>query len=343
VTDLVVAPPPTPRDTLQQLLFGYRVSQGLMVAAKLGLADLLAAGPHDCTALAQASGTHAPSLYRLLRLLASVGVFAEDDQQRFALTPTATFLRSDVDGTLRHMAMFMGEESHWRSWGDLLHSVRTGAPAFAHLYGMGHFAYLARHPEEAATFDAFMADQTANATTAIVSAYDFADASTVVDIGGGRGTLLAAILAAYPALRGILFDQPQVVEGAKALLAARGLTDRCALSGGDIFQAALPGGDTYVLQQILHDWDDEQARRILERCHAALPPGGRLLIVERLIAPGNAPSPAKSVDMQMLVMLGGRERTEKEYADLLASAGFRLARVLPTRSPFSILEARRAD
>jgi hypothetical protein len=172
VTDLVVAPPPIPRDTLQQLLLGYRVSQGLMVAAKLGLADLLAAGPIDCTALAQASGTHAPSLYRLLRLLASVGVFAEDDLHRVALTPAAELLRSDVDGTLRHMAMFMGEESHWRPWGDLLHSVRTGAPAFAHLYGMGHFAYLARHPEEATTFDAFMADQTAQLLHAVPARVD---------------------------------------------------------------------------------------------------------------------------------------------------------------------------
>ena len=342
MTDLVAAPP-TPRDTLQQLLFGYRVSQGLMVAARLGLADLLASGPQGCPALAQATGTHAPSLYRLLRLLASVGVFAEDDQHRFALTPAAAFLRSDVDGTLRHMAMHLGEESHWRSWGELLHSVRTGGPAFGHLYGMGHFAYLARHPEEAATFDAFMVDQTAHAATAIVSAYDFAGVSTVVDVGGGRGTLLAAILTAYPALRGILFDQPQVLEGARALLEASGVASRCELSGGDFFQAVPAGGDAYLLQQILHDWDDERAKQILERCHAALPSDGRLLIVERLIPPGNAPAPAKSVDMVMLVILGGRERTEGEYADLLAGAGFRLARVIPTRSPFSILEAQRAD
>ncbi len=342
MTDLV-APPPTPRDRLQQLLLGYRVSQGLMVAARLGLADLLAAGPQDCTALAQATGTHAPSLYRLLRLLASAGVFAEDGQHRFHLTPPAELLRSDVDGTLRHMAMFLGEESHWRPWGELLHSVRTGETAFGHLYGLGHFAYLARHPEEAATFDAFMVDQTAHAATAIVSAYDFAGVGTVVDVGGGRGTLLAAILTAYPALRGILFDQPQVLEGARALLEASGVASRCDRVGGDFFQAVPTGGDTYLLQQILHDWDDERAHRILECCHAALPPAGRLLIVERLIPPGNAPSPAKSVDMQMLVILGGRERSEVEYADLLAGAGLRLVRVLPTRSPFSILEAQRAD
>jgi SAM-dependent methyltransferase len=343
VSDPVAVPPTPPRDSLRRLITGYRVSQGIIVAARLGLADLLATGPKDCADLARATGTHAPSLYRLMRLLASMGVFAEDGQHRFALTPSAEFLRSEVSGTLRHMAMHLGEASNWRSWGELLHCVRTGETAFSHLHGMGQFAYLSRHPDEAATFDAFMVDQTALAADAIISAYDFADVRTVVDVGGGRGTLLAALLSAYPALRGVLFDQPRVLDGAKAVLEARGVASRCELNGGDFFQAVPPGGDTYLLQQILHDWNDERAGRILGRCRAALPPGGRLLIVERLIPPGNAPSPAKSVDMQMLVTLGGRERTKEEYGDLLAGAGFRLTDVRSTQSPFSILEGRHAE
>jgi hypothetical protein len=311
-----------PTVALYQKLSGAWVAQAISVVAKLGTADALAAGPRGVDELAAAAGAHAPSLYRVLRALASVGIFAEDDNGRFGLTPLAEPLRSDAPSSLRAFAIMLGEEWSWRPWAHLLHSVTTGHAAFADTYGTEIFEYLGQRPEAGALFDAAMTGRSSQDADAVVAAYDFSAFRTVVDVGGGRGTLLAAILRAHPDARGILFDQPHVIPGARQQLDAAGLGQRCELVAGDFFESVVPGGDAYVLKWIVHDWDDQRALRILGRCRQALPDAGRLLLVETVLPPGNTPSPGKLADLAMMVWTGGRERTEAEYRALLAAAGF---------------------
>jgi hypothetical protein len=324
---------------LRRLIVGYRLSLALHVAAKLGLADLLEDGPRSVEELARAAGAHPPSLYRVLRLLASEGVFAETDPRRFELTPLAAPLRRDAPDSLRARAIFDGEEWNWRAWGQLLHSATTGEPAFERAHGTGFFEYLAEHPAAANGFNALMAEQTAPWARAVVEAYDFSGVGTLVDVGGGYGALLAAVLAAHPPMRGVLYDRPHVVAGARPRLEAAGVADRCEIAGGDFFAAVPAGGDIYLLKHILHDWDDDRCAAILRNCRRAMPGGGRLLVVEALLPPGNEPSYGKYLDLAMLVLLTGRERSEEEYARLLEAAGFALSRVIPTRSEVSVLEA----
>ncbi len=328
-------PPPV---RLVQMMTGYWISQSIYVAAKLGIADHLMDGPRTSEELAAACQAHAPSLYRLLRGLASVGVFTEVDAGRFALTPTAEWLRTDHPDSMRALAIMYGEEQY-QAWGGLLASIQTGAPAFDRRFGASYFHYLAEHPEPAATFNAAMTGWSAQVARAVVEAYDFSACATVVDVGGGHGTLLAAILTANPHLRGILVDLPHVAASATAFLGAAGVADRCQIIAGDFFEALPSGGDAYILAQILHDWDDERSFTILQNCRSAMAPAGRILIVELVIPPGNEPSLGKLLDLHMLVLLTGRERTEVEYRDLLAAAGFRLTRIIPTSSGASIVEA----
>ena len=332
-------PDPETIQTLTQMIMGFRVSQMVHVAAKLGIADLLKSGPQTAGDLAQATSTHAPSLYRLLRGLASLGIFAEDEQARFALTPLAELLRTGVPGTQRSKAIFHPDQPIWQSWGELLRTVTTGEPAFRRIYGTDVWKYRALHPELNARFNAFMSDATTLFTPSIVAAYDFTGIGTLVDVGGGEGPLISAILAANPQLKGILCDAPHVVSAARPHLEAAGVIDRCELRPCDFFSSVPEGGDAYILKSILHDWDDDLSAAILTTCRRAMPEHGRLLLVENVITPGNSPHPAKLVDLQMLVELGGRERTEAEFRDLLAGAGFRLTRVLPTEVQFSIIEA----
>jgi hypothetical protein len=324
--------------TLLKMMTGYWVSKALNVAAELGLADLLQPGPRTSDDLATACGAHAPTLYRLLRALASVGVFTEVDERRFALTPLAELLRSDVSGSMRALARMYGAEQY-RAWGDLLDSVRTGRPAFDRVFGVSHFDYLAHSPEADAIFNDAMTGWTTQVAEAVVAAYDFAGVDTVVDVGGGYGLLLATILRAHPAVRGVLFDQPHVVKGAEPRLQAAGVAERCATDGGDFFASVSPDGDAYILAQIPHDWDDERCRIILGNCRRAIRPVGKLLVVEQVLPPANEPSFAKWLDLHMLVLLTGRERTETEYRDLHAAAGFALTRVIPTFSGASIVES----
>ncbi len=328
-------PPPV---RLVQMMTGYWISQSVYVTAKLGIADQLTDGPRTSEELAAACQAHAPSLYRLLRGLASVGTFTEVDVGRFALTPTAELLRTDHPDSMRALAIMYGEEQY-QAWGDALVSIQTGTPAFDRRFGASYFHYLAAHPEAAATFNTAMTGWSAQVASAVVEAYDFSDSTTVVDVGGGHGTLLAAILTANPHLHGILFDLPHVTASAAAFLATAGVADRCQISAGDFFEALPSGGDAYILAQILHDWDDERSRTILQNCRSAMAPAGRILIVELVIPPGNEPSLGKLLDLHMLILLTGRERTEAEYRDLLASAGFRLTRVIPTSSGASVVEA----
>ncbi len=334
---------PSDGSALRRLIIGYRVSQALHVVAALGIADLLKDGPRHFGDLARSSKTHAESLYRLLRLLASVGVFTEQDEGRFALTPLAQHLRSDAPDSLRTRAMFDGAEGNWGAWGNLMISIRTGRPAIEHTFGKDLFGYLNDHPDEAKIFNEVMAVQTSVATRALLDAYDFSEIRTLVDIGGGVGALLAAILHAYPSMQGILYDQPHVAADAKSRLASTSVADRCQMVGGNFFESVPVGGDAYVLKHILHDWDDEDCRWIIKNCRSAIAENGRLLVIEVLNPPGDTPHYGKFLDLQMLVITkGGRERTEAEYRELFASAGFTLSRVVPTESDVCLIEGRPA-
>lgn len=335
--------PPQPRtaplpEVMLQMITGAWVAQAVYVAAKLGLADRLVDGPRRTEDLAVATGSHPPSLARLLRALASVGVFTEIAPATFALTPLADLLRSDTPDSLRALAIVDNEELY-QAWGDLLGSIRTGQPAFERHFGMPVFAYFAAHPEVDRVFNEAMTSYTGRLAEAVPAVYDFSAFRTIVDVGGSYGTLLAAILQCTPGARGVLFDQPHVIAAAEAHLAAVGVTERCTTVGGDFFTAVPAGGDAYLLSQVLHDWDDERAATILRQCRRVMPAHGKLLIVEIVIPPGDAPSFGKWLDLHMLAIPGGRERTAEEYATLLNDAGFAFTRAVPTLPGPSVVEA----
>ena len=327
-------PPPL---VIRRLLTGYWLSQAVYVAAKLGIADLVNHGPKAADDLARSTGVHARSLYRLLRALASVGVFAEDADGRFRLTPPAACLVSDAPDSQRPAAIMMGEE-HYRCWTDLLYSVETGQTAFEHVYGEPVFDYLATHPHPAKVFDGAMTAVHGAETGAMLAVYDFSPVGTLVDVGGGNGTLLTAVLKKYRSMRGILFDRPDVIERARANLKAAGLDQRCQAVAGSFFDSVPPGGDAYLMRHILHDWDDDQCLTILRNCRKVMPKAGRLLVIESVIPPGNEPFFGKLLDVNMLVIPGGMERTASEYRDLFARAGFALSRTVPTDREVSVIE-----
>jgi SAM-dependent methyltransferase len=331
-------PPPV---AMMGLVTGYWVSQAVGVVARLGIADRLARGPRGSDEVARAVGADPPALYRVLRLLAGLGVVAEAAPRTFGLTPLGDTLRSDAPGSVRDFAIAETAPGHWQPWGRLHESVRTGRPMAREALGMELFDWYAQNPEEAGFFSAAMGNLSALAADELVRVYDFSAVRTVADVGGAHGILLAAVLRANPAARGILFDLPHVIATARDGVEAQGLTGRCALVSGDFFEAVPEGADLHLLKQIVHDWDDERAARLLRNCHRALGPAGKLLLVEMVVPPDNRPGPAQAMDLNMLVMLGGRERTEEEYRRLLQAAGFRQDRVIPTHSPFSVIEATR--
>jgi hypothetical protein len=328
----------SPRETLLQMINAFRASQAIHVAATLGIADLFEDGQKSVDELAEATGTHAPTLYRLLRALASVGVFAEQPNGQFRATTLSEYLRTNAPRSLRHWAMQVGQQYLWRSWGDLLYSVRTGEPAFPKLYETTVWEYRQAHPEEDAIFNAAMTALSAGVVEAIVQSYDFSRMDMLVDVGGGEGVLLAAILAANPALHGILFDQPHVLAGANELLEREDVMDRCELVSGNFFEVVPGGADAYLLKSIAHDWDDISTVKILRVCRTAIDESGRLLVVERIIGSGNQFDPTKLSDLHMLVMLGGRERTAEDFERLYAEAGFRLTNIIHTSSSIAIIE-----
>lgn len=322
-----------------QMIAGKWVSMAVSVAAKLRIADHIATQPRSISELATLTETHEPSLYRLLRALASADVLVEQPDGRFALTPVGELLRTGVPNSLRGVADYCGSEWSWKSWGDLLGSVRTGRTAFDHVFGQPVFEYLGQHPEESAVFNEGMTGFSTAAAQAIVQAYDFSGFSTIVDVGGGHGALLTAILRSSPRSQGIVFDSPAVVAGAVQPLKDADLADRCQVFGGDFFQSVPSGGDCYIMKHIIHDWDDSRAQQILHNCRKAIQPSGKLLIAEIVIPPGNVQSVGKWLDLEMLAVASGKERTEAEYRTLLAEARFQLTRIIPTPAPVSIVEA----
>jgi hypothetical protein len=325
---------------LDQMITGYWISQAIYAAAKFGIADHLKDGPKTAAELANASSTNADALYRLLRALASVGIFAEDESRRFSLTTLAEPLRSDVPGSKRALALMSGDEQ-FRTWAEIDYSVRTGKIAFDKVFGEPIFDFLGKHPEKARIFDAAMVGIHGRESSAVLDAYDFSGIGILADIGGGNGSQVTEILTKYPEMKGVLFDLPHVIERAKGRIQASGLQDRCKLVPGSFFDAVPPGAGAYVLRHIIHDWDEEKCLTILRNCHRAMSPGSKLLLIESVIPSGNEPFSGKFLDLVMLLIPGGKERTEAEYRSLFEQAGFELAQIVPTGTEVSILEGRK--
>jgi O-methyltransferase domain/Dimerisation domain len=335
--DIETAPPHT---QLVQMAHAHWVSHIAYVAAKLSLADHLANGPKSAEEVARETNSHAHSLYRLMRTLANLGILTEDEAHCFALTPLGEALKTGAPGSARATILTIASEWWVHGFGHLLYSVQTGKSGFEKALGMPIFDWLASHPEDASLFSETMIGFHGAEPAAVAAAYDFSGLTTIVDVGGATGHLLTTILTDYPSARGILFDLPHVVRDAPALIEGRGLTDRVNIEVGNFFESVPSGGDAYLLSHIIHDWSEGQCLTILENCRRAMNSGGRLLIIEMVLPPGNTPHPGKMLDMMMLVGPGGQERTEEEYGALLGKAGLRLTRVAPTESPVSVVEAR---
>ena len=332
-----------PSVAMLRMILGFRVSRSIYVAAKLGIADLLKDGPKSSEELARLTSTHPASLYRVIRALASVGIFAEDEQGRFSLTPIATTLQSDVPGSLRAWAILVLGEEDYQAWGDLMYTVRTGQTSFDHVFGMGIFQYEAQHPDHAKIFDEAMANLIGVYNSAVLANYSFSTINRLFDVGGGDGSLVIALLRANPEMKGVLFDLPHVAEKAKKRLADAGLTGRCEVVAGDAFVSVPGGGDAYVLSRVMNSFNDDRAIAILRNCRRAITDNGKLLLIERVL-PGRvehsiaAQGPVLS-DLNMMVIGGGRERTATEHRALLEAAGFTLTKIIPTQSEVSMIEA----
>ncbi|RYZ42997.1 MAG: SAM-dependent methyltransferase [Myxococcaceae bacterium] len=326
-----------PAQLIVDLGFGFILSGALAAAAELGVADRLEQGPKSVARLAEEVGADAASLYRMLRLLASAGVFAEDAEGNFGLTPAADCLRTDAPGSLRSAVLMLTQDIFWKPTGALTQTVRTGKNAFEDIFGKPFFDHLASNAVAGATFHRGMSSLSDLENGPIARSYDFSACKQVVDVGGGHGGFLIEALRASPSLRGVLFDHRHVLDGAR--IAEAGLSERCELVEGDFFQAVPSGADAYVLKRILHDWSDAVCVDILRHCRAAMAEGGRVLVVDTVIPPGNAPHGGKVLDVMMMASLPGRERTEEDFRQLFAQAGLRLSRVIPTPAALSITEA----
>ncbi|MFI8089638.1 methyltransferase [Streptomyces sp. NPDC086080] len=336
---MIAALPPHVR--LLLLTDGKRISRVLHVLAELGIADELADGPLAVTELAARTDTHADSLGRVLRVAAAFGLFEEQEDGRYRLTDLSEALRSDVPGSQRDMVLYNGTEMLWRSYGSLMHTVRTGRPAFENAYGHGFFEHLERHPEAGALFDRAMTGMSRATARMLLDSYDFGRFGRIADVGGGRGHFLSEVLARHPHARGTLIDRPSVTEEAPKLFGDAGVADRVDVVPGDFFQKLPKGHDAYVLKAVLHDWDDERAASILGRVREALEgdPDGRLLICEFLIGPANQWDRGKLLDLDMLVRFGGRERGGDQWRALLETAGFELVND-PVPGRWAVLECR---
>lgn len=328
-------PPPV---ALFQMASGYWASQAIYVAARLGIADLLKDGPMSYLELAEATATHPASLRRLLRALASLGVLATEQNYRFGLTPIGASLQSSGLASIRSMILTLGEE-HYHAWGELLRRIRSGEPAFNYVYGTDLFTYLGRAPAARTTFNEGMAEVTSLVSLALLASYDFSTFSKIVEVGGGYGSLIKAILMANPNVSGVLFDAPQIIESAQGYISNGELNGRCQAVCGNFFDSVPPGGDAYILKNVIHDWDDSNSVVILRNCRQVMAENGKVLLVEMLLPLEGAASLESLMDLNMLVISRGRERTEPEYREILGSAGLRITKIVPTLSPYSLIEA----
>lgn len=338
----VAAPQQTsPKERLLQLSMGYMPAAALYVVSKLNVADLLASGPQPVGALAEARGLNEDALYRTLRFLASFGIFEEVGLRYFKLTPASELLRTDVQDSQRDGIVWLSSPFHDRVFAELMYSVRTGIPAVEKVTGMKAFDYFNQDKEVFEEFNHGMTTFSTMLVPAVLEAYDFTGIKILVDVAGGHGLVLTSILEKYPHICGVLFEMEQVVPDAQHKIRSLGLADRCQVVAGDFFDTIPAGGDAYIMQHIIHDWDDERALRILNNVRRALEKtrDGKVLILEDVIEPGNEQTLLKAIDIEMLMMPGGRERTEDEFRRLLTAAGFRLNRIVPTEAPVKVIEA----
>jgi hypothetical protein len=334
---------PPPQQALMQLIFGRTVTQMLGAIAELKIADYLKDGRRASDDLAHATGTHAPSLYRIMRAMAMLGVFEEHDEHSFSLTPVGHLLRSDLPSSMRSLAIFQSTPWHGAAWFELLHSVRTGEAAFPKAHGKPLFEWFPAHPDAERIFNDAMTSVSLSMAQAVVNACDFSRFKKIADIGGGHGALLCGVLAKATGSTGIVFDLPQVVKDAQPTIDRAGLASRCRTIAGDFFVSVPSGNDAYLMKLIIHDWSDEKAQIILRNCAAGLNPNGRVILVESPIPPPGTPSFGKLLDLEMLVMAdGGRERTEAEYRALFAESGLKLEKIIPTQGPVAVIEASKA-
>ena len=334
-------PVPPPQATNMHLSMGAMVTQAIYVATKLSIADILADGQKHVDQISHEADAHSPSLYRVMRTLSSLGIFNETQPRTFANTPLSEVLRADVPGSMRNSMIFMGEPWHFNVWGNMLHSARTGGTAWKETYGEEVFDWIAKQPEASEIFNGCMSELSAGAAPAIVDGYDFSGIDTLADIAGGHGYLLSQILKANPNMKGILFDMEHVIAGSAEMLRSFGVEDRVETVSGDFF-AEVPAANAYIMKHIIHDWDNERSIKILKTIHRAMKGDGKVLLAEMVIPEGNEPHPGKMLDLEMLTSPGGLERTADEYARLFEQSGFKLNRIVPTKSPFSVIEGLKA-
>ena len=320
------------------LVGGLILARALSTAALLKLADYLSEGPKSIAELAQKTATHAPSLARLMRFLSQHGIFAAQSLEVYALTPLSQLLRTDVPGSARPIALMFGDPANWAALGNLPYSVQTGEPAFDYTHGMGIWHYYDHHPETSTIFNQAMVSFSAQVDHQLLAHYDFSDISTIIDIGGGNGSLLTTLLSQYANLKGVIFDQPTVIEQTKFVLSSTGLQERCALVAGDFFATLPSGGDIYFFKQILHNWDDDSCLKLLRNCRSSMSSGKKILVAEQMVQLGGPGRSALTLDMVMLALFTGHERAEEDFRHLFTASGFELSRIIATSTPFFLLE-----
>ncbi len=335
-----VSPETAAAQQIMQLSTGYIASTCLYVAVKLRIADLIDRASRSSADLARELKVNEDALYRVMRTLTSLGVFEEKSARTFANNLASSMLRSETPGSMYEMALWMTDPFHFQVYANALHSVQTGDPAVEKTFGVPVFEWFPKNPDESEVFNNAMTMFSAMVIPAALEVYDFSGIGTLIDIAGGHGRVLTSILQKYPSMRGVLFDLEHVLAGARPVIESLGLAERCRTVSGDFFKAVPEGGDAYIMKHIIHDWDDERAATILKNIRTAMNPGGRVILLESVVAPGSQPDFAKIIDIEMLLMPGGRERTEQEFRDLFARAGFELTRIIPTKSPLSVIEAR---
>jgi len=329
-------------ERVMQLANGFAFSSALYAATRLGIPDLLAQRARSSAELAAATDSNEDALYRVLRALAMLGVFAESSGRRFMLTPLSEALRSDAPGSARELVLWMGNRFHFHVWAELSYSLKTGKPAVEHVYGKPAFEAIEALPDVAHDFNTGMTCMSRQLAPAVLDAYDFSGITTLMDVAGGHGFILCEILSRYPSLEGILFDMPSVVEDPKCAQCLLNVNHRCRIIAGNFFEHIPGGAEAYYMQHIIHDWDDQPALKILGNCREALQgrKNGKLLVVDSVIPQTPEPHFGKLLDLEMLLMPGGRERTEPEFRTLFAKAGFEITRIVPTSRPDSVIEAR---